>query len=91
MATKGDELYFQDLPIYSKLISVQQRRGRKPPPTKTRQRNKLGINSQAGEGEVVENAEKLVQTSDVNDVMVSDQKGRAHGKALLRTISSGTP
>ena len=38
LATKVDELYFQDLPIY----------------------------------------------------MVSDRKGRAHGKARLRTISSGT-
>ena len=25
LATKGDELYFQDLPIYNKLISLQQR------------------------------------------------------------------
>ena len=25
MATKGDELYFQDLPIYDKLISLQRR------------------------------------------------------------------
>ena len=48
LATKGDELYFQDLPIYNKLISLQQRWGKKPPPTKTRKRNKLGINSQAG-------------------------------------------
>ena len=39
---------FQDLPIYNKIISLQQRRGKKPPPTKTRKRNKLGINSQAG-------------------------------------------
>ena len=50
---KGDELYFQDLPIYIKLISLQQlatqRWGKKPPPTKTRKRNKQGINSQAGE------------------------------------------
>ena len=48
LATKGDELYFQDLPIYNKLISLQQRWGKKPPPTKTRKRNTLGINSQAG-------------------------------------------
>ena len=27
LATKGDELYFQDLPIYNKLISLQQRWG----------------------------------------------------------------
>ena len=25
LATKGDEPYFQDLPIYNKLISLQQR------------------------------------------------------------------
>ena len=25
LATKGDELYFQDLPVYNKLISLQQR------------------------------------------------------------------
>ena len=43
------------------------------------------------EGEVVENAENSVQTSDVNSVMVSDRKGRAHGKAGSRGISSGTP
>ena len=48
LATKGDELYFQDLSIYNKLIPLQQRWGKKPPPTKTRKRNKLGINSQAG-------------------------------------------
>ena len=48
MATKGDELYFEDLPIYSELISLQQRRGKKPPSTKTIKRNKLGIDSQAG-------------------------------------------
>ena len=48
LATKGDEIYFQDLPIYNKLISLQQRSGEKPPPSKTRKRNKLGINSQAG-------------------------------------------
>ena len=41
LATKGDELYFQDLPIYNKLISLQQRWGKKPPPTKTRKRNTL--------------------------------------------------
>ena len=39
-------------------MSLQQRWGEKLPPTKTRKRNKLGINSQAGGGEVVENAEK---------------------------------
>ena len=27
MATKGDELYFQDLPMYDKLISLQQKGG----------------------------------------------------------------
>ena len=27
LATKGDELYFQDLPKYNKLISLQQRWG----------------------------------------------------------------
>ena len=48
MATKGDELYFEDLPIYSELISLQQRREKKPPSTKTIKRNKLGIDSQAG-------------------------------------------
>ena len=31
LATKGDEPYFQDLPIYNKLISLQQRWGKKPP------------------------------------------------------------
>ena len=31
LATKGDELYFQDLPIYDKLISLQQRWGEKLP------------------------------------------------------------
>ena len=29
LATKGDELYFQDLAIYNKLISLQQRWGEK--------------------------------------------------------------
>ena len=48
LITKGNELYFQDLSMYNKLISLQQRWGKKPPPTKTRKRNKLGINSQAG-------------------------------------------
>ena len=44
------------------------------------------------EGEVVENAENwFKRTSDVNNVMVSDRKVRARGKARLRTISSGTP
>ena len=28
LATKGDEPYFQDLPIYNKLISLQQRWGK---------------------------------------------------------------
>ena len=30
MATKGDELYPQDLPIYNTQISLQQRWGKKP-------------------------------------------------------------
>ena len=48
MAAKGDEFYFQDLPIYNKLNISSAKRGGKPPPTKTRKRNTLGINSQAG-------------------------------------------
>ena len=42
-ATKGDELYFQDLPIYNKLNISSAKVGEKPPPTKTRKRNTLGI------------------------------------------------
>ena len=58
LATKGDELYFQNLPIY----------------------NKLNISS-------AKVGEKMVQTSDVNNVMVSDRKGASmHGKAPLRMI-----
>ena len=30
LATKGDEPYFQDLPIYNKLISLLQKWGKKP-------------------------------------------------------------
>ena len=48
LATKGDELYFQDLPIYNKLNISSAKVGEKPPPTKTRKRNTLGINLQAG-------------------------------------------
>ena len=48
MATKRDELYFQDLPIYNKLNISSAKVWEKPPPTKTRKRNTLGINSQAG-------------------------------------------
>ena len=76
---------------HNKLISLQQRWGEKPPPSKTRKRNKLGINSQAGGRRGGGKCWKLVQTSDMNNVMVSDRKGRAHGKARLRTMSSGTP
>ena len=83
MATKGDGLYFQDLPIYDKLISLQQKWGIKPPATKTVKRNKLGINSQVGGRGGGGKCRKLVQTSDVNNVMVNDRKGRAHGKARL--------
>ena len=46
LATKGDELYFQDLPIYNKLnISSAKVGGKNRHQDK---RNTLGINSQAG-------------------------------------------
>ena len=48
LATKVDELYFQDLPTYNKLNISSAKVGEKPPPNKTRKRNALGINSRAG-------------------------------------------
>ena len=48
LATKGDELYFQDLPIYNKLNISSAKGGGKPPPTKTRKRSTVGSNLQAG-------------------------------------------
>ena len=66
--------------------------GEKTAPTKTIKRNKLEINSQAGGRGGGGKCRKLVQTkckrtSDVNNVMVSDRKGRAHGN----NTTSGTP
>ena len=48
LATEGDELYFQDLQIYNKLNISSAKVGEKPPPNKTRKRNTLVINLQAG-------------------------------------------
>ena len=41
LATKRDELCFQDVPIYNKLNISSAKLGEKPPPTKTRKRNTL--------------------------------------------------
>ena len=41
MATKGDERYSQDLPIYNTQISFQQRWGKKPPPNRSIQLHKV--------------------------------------------------
>ena len=41
LATKRDELCFQDVPIYNKLNISSAKLGEKPPPTMTRKRNTL--------------------------------------------------
>ena len=92
MATKGDELYFQDLSIYNKLKSLSKGGGKNRHPLRQETETNWELIRRQAEGEVVENAENwFKRTSDVNNAMVSDRKGPARGKARLRTISSGTP
>ena len=92
MATKGDELYFQDLPIYNKLISLSKGGGKNRRPLRQERETNWELIRRQAEGEVVENAENwFKRTIDVNNAMVSDRKGRARRKARLRTISSRTP
>ena len=61
LATKGDELYFQDLPIYNKLISLEQRWGKNRHPLRQeRETNSLqggGTPHMKGVGMLVGNFE----------------------------------
>ena len=92
LATKGDELYSQDLPIYNTQISLHQRWGKKPPPNRLIQLHKANNESTVRrQGRWWKITRIHFEPSDVHCLIVSSLKRRAHGKARLRTMTLGTP